>query len=400
MKFGAIPFILITCMLATLNARSYSAEEHMSFEKKIQRILTSEKIIFSSSVYAELCFLISQKLAEDKGSSINENREIIALKLDALIAILSILSDRYGDIDLNSTPSINAVLPIINNVTGMTEKQRRTFVNDALKVNCFLRHFQQARALSQAALRLEDELVQQITEEYSPTAIKAIIIPLVQEKFDAAGPLLNGAFLPEDMIRKLTAIPDRRRSSTISPSEHERTVKTNKPDIEVKFTPVISSQKTAAGIRLEVVNRNAAKSLFIPVPKNLRQYFCTELKNKQSILISPLEEFTARINRVKAPRQGAHYIEIIPNASHVWFVQIPQQIRRDIYKLDEGNLQPTPAGKYLLSVTVMMPYSREKDKMQSCSENLAGTSIDVPITISPETLNKDIEKTYQMRFPE
>ena len=394
MKFGDIPFILITCMLATLNAQDYSSEEHMSFEKKIQRILTFEKIIFSSSVYAELCSLISQKPAEDRGSSINENREVIALKLDALIAILSILSDRYSDIDLNSTPSINAALPIINNATGMTEKQRRAFVNDALKINCFLRHFQQARALSQAALRLEDELVQQIAEEYSSTAIKAIIIPFVQKKFDVAGSPLNGAFLPEDMIRKLTAIPDRRTGSMISPSGHEQMIKTNKPNIAVKFTPVISSKKTTVGIRLEVVNRNMTKSLFIPAPENLRQHFCTELKNKQGILISPLEEFTARVNQVRDPRKDAHYVEIIPNTSYVWFVQIPQQIRSNIYKLDEGNLQPTPAGEYLLSVTVMMPYSLEKDKMQSCSENLTGTSIDVPITIDPEILNADIDRTY------
>ena len=208
-KHKVISFILIICMYTTLNAGDYLRTPNINFKNKIQEIFTSKKIIFDSSLYAEICSLINQKLAEAEaeGTSLNKNREMITLKVDALTAILVILSDSYSDINLNNSPSINAALPMINTTTGMTNKQREAFTNDSKRVNLSLSRFRQAQVLSQTADKLGNNLICQIEKEYSQKEIQTVIIPLLQERFNIKYNLPPGAFLPNIIIKKLIDLP-------------------------------------------------------------------------------------------------------------------------------------------------------------------------------------------------
>ena len=97
-KQKIISFILIICMYASLNAGDGLRIPKIDFQNKILGILASEKIIFDSSVYEKVYSLIDQKLTETDGTSLNKNREMVTLKIDALTAILTILSDRYSDV--------------------------------------------------------------------------------------------------------------------------------------------------------------------------------------------------------------------------------------------------------------------------------------------------------------
>ena len=176
---------------------------NINFKNKIQEILVSEKIIFDSSLYEKVYSLIDQKLTEVDGTSLNKNREMIKLKIDALTAILVILSDRYSDINLNQFPTMNAILPIMDARKGMTNEQMEAYINDSQRVNLYGVRYREARALSRTADKLGNDLIYLIEKEYSRKEIQTVMIPLLQERFNTKYNLPQGAFSPSSVIEKL-----------------------------------------------------------------------------------------------------------------------------------------------------------------------------------------------------
>lgn len=202
-KQKIISFILIICMYASLNAGDGLRIPKIDFQNKILGILASEKIIFDSSVYEKVYSLIDQKLTETDGTSLNKNREMVTLKIDALTAILTILSDRYSDVKLNGYPPINAPLPIMDARKGMTNEQMEAYINASKKVNLYSARYREARALSRTANKLGNDLIYLIEKEYSRKELQTVMIPLLQERFNTKYNLPKGAFSPNTITKAL-----------------------------------------------------------------------------------------------------------------------------------------------------------------------------------------------------
>ncbi len=202
-KQKIISFILIICMYASLNAGDGLRIPKIDFQNKILGILASEKIIFDSSVYEKVYSLIDQKLTETDGTSLNKNREMVTLKIDALTAILTILSDRYSDVKLNGYPPINAPLPIMDARKGMTKEQMEAYINTSKKVNLYSARYREARALSRTANKLGNDLIYLIEKEYSRKELQTVMIPLLQERFNTKYNLPKGAFSPNTITKAL-----------------------------------------------------------------------------------------------------------------------------------------------------------------------------------------------------
>ena len=202
-KQKIISFMLIICMYASLNAGDGLRIPKIDFQNKILGILASEKIIFDSSVYEKVYSLIDQKLTETDGTSLNKNREMVTLKIDALTAILTILSDRYSDVKLNGYPPINAPLPIINEKKGITNEQMEAYINASKKVNLYSARYREARALSRTANKLGNDLIYLIEKEYSRKELQTVMIPLLQERFNTKYNLPKGAFSPNTITKAL-----------------------------------------------------------------------------------------------------------------------------------------------------------------------------------------------------
>lgn len=202
-KQKIISFILIICMYASLNAGDGLRIPKIDFQNKILGILASEKIIFDSSVYEKVYSLIDQKLTETDGTSLNKNREMVTLKIDALTAILTILSDRYSDVKLNGYPPINAPLPIMDARKGMAKEQMEAYINTSKKVNLYSARYREARALSRTANKLGNDLIYLIEKEYSRKELQTVMIPLLQERFNTKYNLPKGAFSPNTITKAL-----------------------------------------------------------------------------------------------------------------------------------------------------------------------------------------------------
>lgn len=202
-KYKILSFVLIICMYTTLTAGDGLRTPKIDFKNKIQEILTSEKIIFDSSLYEKVYSLIDQKLTEADGTSLNKNREMVTLKMDALTAILVILSDRYSDINLNQFPTMNAPLPIMDARKGMINEQMEAYFNASKRVNLYSARYREARALSRTADQLGNDLICLIEKEYSQNEIQTVMIPLLQEKFNIKYNLPQGAFSPGSVTEKL-----------------------------------------------------------------------------------------------------------------------------------------------------------------------------------------------------
>ena len=153
----------------------------------------------SEKVYS----LIDQKLTETDGTSLNKNREMVTLKIDALTAILTILSDRYSDVKLNGYPPINAPLPIMDARKGMTNEQMEAYINASKKVNLYSARYREARALSRTANKLGNDLIYLIEKEYSRKELQTVMIPLLQERFNTKYNLPKGAFSPNTITKAL-----------------------------------------------------------------------------------------------------------------------------------------------------------------------------------------------------
>lgn len=190
-------------MYASLNAGDGLRIPKIDFQNKILGILASEKIIFDSSVYEKVYSLIDQKLTETDGTSLNKNREMVTLKIDALTAILTILSDRYSDVKLNGYPPINAPLPIMDARKGMTNEQMEAYINASKKVNLYSARYREARALSRTANKLGNDLIYLIEKEYSRKELQTVMIPLLQERFNTKYNLPKGAFSPNTITKAL-----------------------------------------------------------------------------------------------------------------------------------------------------------------------------------------------------
>lgn len=163
-------------------------------------------------------------------------------------------------------------------------------------------------------------------------------------------------------------------------------------DVAVKAEAVKNDTGKTVGFRIELVNSSKNNRLVLMVSDNCAHQITVAILNKRGINISPRQELltASESNRLKY-----HIISTQDNT--VWFIPVPNKIRKNTLGGNEDNLQPIPPGEYMAQIMVSCGYfttSNNKDFKDSDRKILNLKLPSISIQVDSSIYNANIEKIY------
>ncbi len=165
-------------------------------------------------------------------------------------------------------------------------------------------------------------------------------------------------------------------------------------DIMVKAEAVKNDTEMTAGFRIELINLAIDKKLVLMISNNCVHQLTINILNEERLNISPRQELLPanESSRLK-------YYIIPPQGSGVWFIPIPNKIRKNLLKDNDDNLQLISAGKYKAQIRASFSYfiidNEDKDIPQNPNYMFLHLALpDVSIEVDPSICGANIEQIY------
>lgn len=186
-------------------------------------------------------------------------------------------------------------------------------------------------------------------------------------------------------------------------SRQKTTAVSNTHDgVAVKAEIVKGGEGGAIGLRIEVLNLDAATDLVLVLGKDASERFHVNLTDAKGWPVSPMPP-PAFVVTERGQQHDYRYQYIPPRTSHSLFVALPRNIRKDPRKLtNEDNLIPIPKGAYGVEVTARLGYFRQEVgdspvpniPVKPDIQRLKLTIPRISIEVDPDLLKHDVLDAY------